>query len=193
MQPTNKTFQKMTTLERFAVRATRWIGSINSLIVHTVLFVLAFLLILVGFNAGTVMLVLTTIVSLEAIYLSIFIQLSVNRNTRRLHEVSKDIEEIQEDVGDIQENVEDLQENVEDISEDVEEIQKGVDDIQEDVGEIQKDVDDIQENVEDISEDIAEEEEEDKKEEEEEDERFDQIEKTLQLLVREIGDLKKKK
>lgn len=179
MSPTNKTYQKMTVLERFAIRATRWIGSINSLVVHTVLFFFAFLLILGGFNPDTVMLVLTTIVSLEAIYLSIFIQLSVNRNTRRLHEVSKDIEEIQEDVGDIQENVEDLQENVEDISEDVEEIQK--------------DVDDIQENVEEISEDIAEEEEEEQKEEEEEDERFDKIEKTLQLLVREISDLKKKK
>ena len=41
------------------------------------------------------MLILTTIVSLEAIYLSIFIQMSVNHHSYRLDEVSEDIEDIQ--------------------------------------------------------------------------------------------------
>lgn len=67
------------------------------------------------------MLVLTTIVSLEAIYLSIFIQMSVNRQARRLREVSRDIEEISEDVEGIQKDVEEIQEDVEEIQEDEEE------------------------------------------------------------------------
>jgi len=56
-------------------------------------------------------------VSLEAIYLSIFIQMSVNRTKESLASVEKDIDEIQEDVDDIQEDVEDIQEDVEDLNE----------------------------------------------------------------------------
>lgn len=108
-------------LERFSVQSTRWIGSTQSLATHTVLFVLCFILILIGFNADKIMLVLTTIVSLEAIYLSIFIQMSVNRQARRLREVSRDIEEISEDVEGIQKDVEEIQEDVEEIQEDEEE------------------------------------------------------------------------
>jgi uncharacterized protein YoxC len=76
-----------------------------------------------GFSSADVLLILTTIVSLEAIYLSIFIQITVNRQARELEEVSEDIEEIQEDVDEIQEDVEEIQENVDEIQEDVEEIQ----------------------------------------------------------------------
>lgn len=73
------------------------------------------------------LLILTTVVSLEAIYLAIFIQMSVNKNSR-------DIEIIQEDVGEIQEDIEDIEE-------DIDEIQKDVDEIQEDIeGETSKDV-----------------------------------------------------
>jgi uncharacterized protein YoxC len=57
--------------------------------------------------------ILTNVVSLEAIYLAIFIQMSVNKNTKSLKEVEKDIDEIQEDVDELQEDVEDIQENVE--------------------------------------------------------------------------------
>ena len=87
------------TLAGGADKATRWIGSISSLIFHT-------------------------IVSLEAIYLAIFIQMSVNKNTA-------DIEEIQEDVDEIQEDVEEIQEDVAEIEKDVDEIQEDVEDIQE--------------------------------------------------------------
>lgn len=90
------------------------------------------------------LLVLTTLVSLEAIYLSIFIQMSVNKNTA-------DIEVIQEDVEDIQEYVEDIQEDIEGIQEDVEDIQEDVEDIQEDVEEIQEHVEDIQEEIEETA------------------------------------------
>lgn len=65
----------------------------------------------IGFDK--ILLILTTLVSLEAIYLSIFIQMTVNKHSEELEEVSEDIEEIQEDVDEIQENIEDIQEDVE--------------------------------------------------------------------------------
>jgi len=150
------------TIERISIKATRWVGSTNSLLIHTALFVTAFALYFYGIALEDILLVLTTIVSLEAIYLSIFIQMSVNRQARRLHAVARDVGEIQEDV---------------------DEIQKDVDEIQEDVDEIQKDVDDIQEDVEDIQE----EDEEEKKD----DEMMTRIEDTLGKLIEEVMDLKK--
>ncbi len=131
----------MDSIERVAIHATRWIGSTPSLLVHTGLFLFAFLFYFWGFNINTVLLVLTTVVSLEAIYLSIFIQMSVNRQARRLHAVARDVEDIQEDVEEIQEDVEEIQEDVEGIEKDVDEIQKDVDEIQEDVEEIQEEED----------------------------------------------------
>jgi methyl-accepting chemotaxis protein len=121
-------------LENLALSVTKWIGSIWSIIVHTLLFAGAFTLVLLGVDL--VLLVLTTIVSLEAIYLSIFIQMSVNHQARALANVEKDIDEIQEDVEEIAEDVEEIAEDVEDIAEDVEEMQEDIDEIQEDVEEI---------------------------------------------------------
>jgi uncharacterized protein YoxC len=158
--------------EDFSKRITNWVGSTQSLIVHTIGFVTIFSLRLFGFSTDSILLILTTIVSLEAIYLSIFIQITINQHSNDLEEVSEDIEE--------------LQENVEDISEDVEEIQKDVDEIQEDVEEISEDVEEIQEDVDEINEEDPEEE----KEEEEEKEKFKQIENTLKTLLEEISDLK---
>ncbi len=155
-------------LERLSIQSTRWIGSTQSLATHTVLFLFCFVLIIAGFNSDKIMLILTTIVSLEAIYLSIFIQMSVNRQARRLREVSRDIEEISEDVEGIQKDVEEIQEDVEEISEDVEGIQKDVEEIQEDVEEIQEEED----------------------EDEEIDPQFDQIKKTLETLLKEVAQLK---
>lgn len=128
-------------IERVAIRATRWVGSTNSLLIHTALFMASFVLYFFGIPIDKILLVVTTLVSLEAIYLSIFIQMSVNRQARRLHAVARDVEEIQEDVEEIQEDVEEIQEDVEGIEKDIEEIQEDVDEIQEDVGEIEKDVD----------------------------------------------------
>lgn len=100
-------------LEKIALRATRWIGSTESLVVHTLLFTISFVLVFFGISFDHVLLVVTTIVSLEAIYLSIFIQMSVNRSESRLHEVSQDIEEIQEDVESIEEDIDEIQEDIE--------------------------------------------------------------------------------
>ena len=116
-------------IQKAALTITRGIGSPASIIIHTVLFALSFGAAFGGFiEWNTMLLVLTTIVSLEAIYLSIFIQMTINYTTQELSEVSEDIEEMQEDIGEIQE----------------------------DVGEIQGDVDELQEDVEDIGEDMEE-------------------------------------
>lgn len=106
------------------------IGSVASLVIHTIVFAASFLLTAFGIvPLDLMLLVLTTVLSLEAIYLAIFIQMTVNRQGQELHDVS--------------EGVEDLQEDIEEISQDVDEIQKDVDEIQEDVGEIQEDVEEI--------------------------------------------------
>src|SRR4029077_14099946 len=77
------------------------------------------------------LLVLTTIVSLEAIYLSIFIQMTINYTTKELEEVGDDIEEMQEDIGEIQEDVDEIQEDVDELQEDVEDISEDVEDLTE--------------------------------------------------------------
>ena len=123
-------------LEKAALSVTRAVGSIWSLIIHTILFVLAFALVLFGVRFELVLLVLTTILSLEAIYLSIFIQMSVNHQARALANVEKDIDEIQEDVEEIAEDVDEIQEDIDEMQEDVEEMQEDIDEIQEDVEEI---------------------------------------------------------
>lgn len=108
--------------ERIALGATNSIGSLPSLILHSIFFVGIFSLQWLGFAFEQIMLILTTVVSLEAIYLSIFIQMSVNRQAKQIAEVSEDIEEIQEDTKEISEDVEDIQEDVDHIKEDVEDL-----------------------------------------------------------------------
>jgi len=123
-------------LERIADIATRWIGSTTSLVVHTLLFIIAFVLPPVHMvDFDKMLLTLTTIVSLEAIYLAIFIQMSVNKNSQDIENIQEDVEEIQEDIEEIQEDVEEMQEDVEEIQEDVEEIQEDVEELQEDLDE----------------------------------------------------------
>lgn len=124
--------------DTFAPRVTRWVGSGASLLTHTIFFALCFLYGIVSHDFDHMFLFLTTIVSLEAIYLSILIQSTVNRNTEDLVQVSQDIDEIQEDVDEIQEDIDEIQEDVDEIQEDVDEIQEDIDEIQEDVDEIEE-------------------------------------------------------
>lgn len=151
--PSNSPIQK---LEKAAHRVTEGVGSIWSLIIHTVLFVGAFCLVFFGIPLDRVLLVLTTILSLEAIYLAIFIQMSVNRNTLAISDAQKEIEEIADDVEGIAEDVEEIAEDVEEIADDVEGIQEDMQEIQEDVEEIADDVEGIQKDVEEIQEDVDE-------------------------------------
>ncbi len=112
-------------------KITHWMGSPMSIVVHSVVFLGVFMIGVFGFAPwDMVLLVLTTVVSLEAIYLALFIQMTVNRNTMALREVEKDVDEIQEDIEEIQEDVEDISEDVEEISEDLEEIGEDVEEIQ---------------------------------------------------------------
>lgn len=106
--------------EDFSKKLTRWIGSPQSIFIHTLFFIGMFSLRLFGISSSDVLLILTTVVSLEAIYLSIFIQMTVNQHAAELEEVSEDIEEIQEDVDEIQKDVDEIQEDVEDIQEEFE-------------------------------------------------------------------------
>lgn len=97
----------MARMIQFFKMITVWIGSMASILVHTFVFAFVFILGLTNYASwDTLLLVLTTVVSLEAIYLSIFIQMSVNQNTESLHEVEIDIDEIQKDVDEIQEDEE---------------------------------------------------------------------------------------
>lgn len=105
-------------------KLTSWIGSVSSLIVHTILFIGVFVAILLGAPVDKSLLVLTTIVSLEAIYLSILIQMSVNRTTQSLEDVQQDIDSIQNEVEDIGEEIEDIQEDIEEIGENIEDIEE---------------------------------------------------------------------
>jgi low affinity Fe/Cu permease len=104
-------------------RLIAWVGSPASLVIHTIAFIAFFAA--AGLHVvawDTMLLVLTTIVSLEAIYLAIFIQFSVNRQAASLKEVEQDVESIQEDVEELGEHVEGIKEDVEDIQEEIGEI-----------------------------------------------------------------------
>lgn len=110
-------------LEKTALKITKAVGSPVSIVIHSILFLGSFALAFWGFvDFDRMLLVLTTVVSLEAIYLAIFIQMTINYQSANIAEVQEDVEEISEDVGEIQEDVEELQEDIEEISEDVEEM-----------------------------------------------------------------------
>ena len=132
-----------------------WIGSVPSLIFHSILFIGFLVLTLSGpFPRDTVLLVWNTIVSLEAIYLAIFIQFTVNRNTRSLQEVEEDIDEIQEDVDEIQEDVEDLGEDLDEIQEDIEEMSEDIEELSEEDAEEEKIQQTHAANIDKLTEDI---------------------------------------
>lgn len=123
-------------LEKISEKLTTLIGTPFSIVIHTLLFIGIFVLTNFGFTVDDVLLILTTVVSLEAIYLSIFIQMSVNR-------ASTHIADVKEDISDIQEDVEDLEENIDDIQEDVEGLESNVKEISEDYDESDKEEDDL--------------------------------------------------
>jgi methyl-accepting chemotaxis protein len=152
-------------VERLSTRFTKNIGSPASVLIHTVLFAGIFLLRFFGVSSDQIMLILTTVVSLEAIYLSIFIQMTVNQQALGFSEVKEQVKDIQEDIEEIGENIEELDEDLEEIGEDVE----------------------------DISEEIEEDDKEDAKEQTETMARLQKIESTLEILLKEIKDLEKRR
>lgn len=114
----------MKIIEIISVTIPKWMGTTTSIIVHTVLFGGIFLLRITGMSVDQIMLILTTIVSLEAIYLSLFIQMTVNKQAASLENVEGDIDEIQKDVEGIGDDVEEMSEDIEEIQKDDEEEDK---------------------------------------------------------------------
>ena len=106
--------------EGMALKTTRYIGSSTSLVLHSIFFVGIFSLQWLNFRFDQIMLILTTVVSLEAIYLSIFIQMTVNHQAHKLAEVSEDVDDISEDVEEISKDIDDIQEDVEELGEEME-------------------------------------------------------------------------
>ena len=159
-------------LQLAAVKFTQWFGTIQSLFIHTLFFISFFVLYFFGWTISEILMDLTLILSLEAIYLSIFILMGVNLQ-------NKNIDEMKENVDEMKENVEEIQEDMEELQEDVEEIQEDVEEIQEDMEEIQEDMEEIQENVEDLQED------------DEGELLLTKIEETMKSLISEMIELKK--
>src|SRR6218665_486754 len=129
MKLTEENQEKLTVLEKIANGIIWWVGSIPSLIFHTVFFIISFALPIFNIvEFEHMLLVLTTVVSLEAIYLAIFIQMSVNKSSEHIEDLKEDVGEIQEDIEEIQEDIDEIQEDIDEIQEDVEEINEDEDD-----------------------------------------------------------------
>lgn len=104
---------KATIVDTISDRLTTWIGSTASLLVHTLLFAFAFLSHWIfGWHYDFILLVLTTVVSLEAIYFSIFIQRSVNQQALRLQEVEESIDDVEEALDDVEEALDDAEDDI---------------------------------------------------------------------------------
>lgn len=81
-------------LEQMAASAAVWIGSIASLVVHTIFFILMFTFYFFGVSIASILLIATTIVSFEAIYLNIFVQMTVNQHSKHLEKHSEVLKEL---------------------------------------------------------------------------------------------------
>lgn len=113
----------MRRVQQAANGVTRWVGSPTSILAHSVFFASCFAAAYLNvITFDRMLLVLTTLVSLEAIYLAIFIQMSLNSANEAIEEIERDVDEIQEDVDEIQEDVEEIEKDVDEIQEDVEEM-----------------------------------------------------------------------
>lgn len=132
----------MDKLEKISDQITIWIGTPISILVHTIIFIIIFLLKFLNFSVDQILLILTTVVSLEAIYLSIFIQMSVNKTKLTIAGVEKDIDDIQEDVQEISEDIEDISED----EDDDDEIIRTIKDIEERIVKLHKEVVEIKGN-----------------------------------------------
>ena len=87
MRPTRRRID----LERISDVVTSALGSTVSVIAHSALFVAICGLWVFGVGLDEILLILTTAVSLEAIYLSIFIQRSTNRQAVRIESAVEEI------------------------------------------------------------------------------------------------------
>jgi low affinity Fe/Cu permease len=85
--------------DRLSDKTADWLGSTESILIHTVLFVGIFSLRIFDVPLEEILLMLTTAVSLEAIYLAIFIQRAVNKQSIKLeHAIDKIIQNVSENL-----------------------------------------------------------------------------------------------
>ena len=94
----------------FSTQITTWIGTPLSIWIHTIVFLAIFSLYFFGVSLSIALLILTTLLSVEAIYLALFIQLTINRHEKELKGISADTDEILEDTEDILEDTSELTE-----------------------------------------------------------------------------------
>ena len=114
-----------------AAKITQWIGSTNSVVFHTLIFLISFLLPYLGLvDLEKMLLILTTLVSLEAIYLSIFIQISLNKNSESIDIIQEDLQELGDDIEEISDDLEELSDDIEEIGNDIDELEEDIEDIQ---------------------------------------------------------------
>ena len=110
-------------IDSISDRMTTWIGSTSSLIIHSLFFLLSFLSHwFFGLDFDSILLVLTTVVSLEAIYLAIFIQRSVNQQGERLEDVEESIDEVEQALDDVEESLDEVEESLKETEDDIDDI-----------------------------------------------------------------------
>lgn len=140
-------------LEKISRWTIKWIGTPRSLLIHTLIFIGIPTLTFLGFDLRNVLLVFTTWLSIEAIYLAIFIQMTVNRNTRSLEDVGEDIEDIQEDVKELDQDVEEISEDIDQIqAEDItdeQDTEQALDDIEKQIQQVLENLDHLKKQVHD--------------------------------------------
>jgi uncharacterized membrane protein len=129
----NQKIKLLGLFEGLIIKISEWVGTPESIFIHTILFISTFGLRLVGVPLETIFLALTTVISLEAIYLSLFIQMSVNRSNLAIEEISEDVDDIIEDIDDLDKDIDNLQHDIDEMSDDIDEISEDVDDITESV------------------------------------------------------------
>ena len=129
----NQKIKLLSLFEGLIISVSKWVGTPESIIIHTLLFLATFGLRLFGVPLETIFLGLTTVISLEAIYLSLFIQMSVNRSNVAIDEISEDVDDIIEDIDELDKDLEELQHDIDEMSDDIDEIHEDVDDITETV------------------------------------------------------------
>jgi len=128
----------MLPIEKISEKLTGWLGTPMSILVHTLLFVGIFALRIFNVGMNDILLILTTAVSLEAIYLSIFIQMTVNKTTKSLKKVEKDIDDIQEDVQEISEDNDEDEAEEDIVIKAIKDIENRLEKLHKDVGQINK-------------------------------------------------------
>lgn len=122
-------------MQKIFLQIPNLLGSTKSIVIHTISIITMFLLAFVGVEFDTILLIVTTVLTIEAIYLSLFLQLSMNQNSKDIEEIKQDADEIQHDLEEIQEDTEEIQKEIGEIQEDTEEIQKEVDELEEEINE----------------------------------------------------------